>query len=66
MKANRHIRSNADLILKCDIEGDEWEIFATLQAALLRRFRQIVVEIRGLRDLCDPGFATLAAGRYAG
>ena len=50
VKANRH-RGRADLVLKCDIESAEWEMLATLDPALLRRFRQFVVEVHGLRDL---------------
>ena len=34
-----------DLILKIDIDGYEWEVFDTMPQDVLRRFRQICVEI---------------------
>lgn len=37
-----------DLMLQMDIEGDEWNILATVPRELLRRFRIIVVELHGL------------------
>jgi len=34
-----------DLILKIDIDGYEWDVFAGMPAAVLARFRQICIEI---------------------
>lgn len=59
--ANAADDAGADLVLKCDIEGAEWAMLAGLEPELLRRFRQIVIELHGLRDLGHPGFAPLAA-----
>lgn len=36
--------NNQDLILKCDIEGDEWSMLANASQNLLSQFSQIVVE----------------------
>lgn len=36
-----------DLILKMDIEGDEWPVLAASPESLLYRFRQIVIEMHG-------------------
>ena len=43
-----------DLILKCDIEGAEWEVFAAADPACLVRFRQIVVELHWLQRIVEP------------
>ena len=43
----------ADLVLKCDIEGHEWSVFSDLTISLLKRFRQIVVELHALQSLSD-------------
>ena len=40
---NRLPNSN-ELILKCDIEDDEWEILAECSSAVLEKFDQIVIE----------------------
>jgi hypothetical protein len=47
MRLNGHTASS-DLILKCDIEGAEWGMFATMPEWAFRTFRQIVVEIHGI------------------
>jgi hypothetical protein len=36
--------ADGDVILKLDIEGDEWRVLETAEPALLKRFRQIVCE----------------------
>ena len=38
----------SDLLLKMDIEGSEWDIFAALDSSIISRFRQIVCEFHGL------------------
>ena len=40
-----------DYVLKIDIEGNEWEILASLQTATLLKFRQIVIELHDLLDI---------------
>jgi hypothetical protein len=46
-----------DPILKIDIEGDEWDVFAGLPAAVLRRFEQITFEAHSLSELEKPEFS---------
>jgi hypothetical protein len=58
LELNGH-RGRSDLLLKCDIEGCEWEVLAALPAECLRHFKQIVLEIHFLERLTDPAFATL-------
>lgn len=44
---------NADrsgMLLKCDIEGAEWDMLADCSEETLRRFDQIVIELHGLLD----------------
>jgi len=48
--------TNAQLILKVDIEGDEWNIFSTVSPDLLFRCQQIVVEFHGLLELHNELF----------
>ena len=55
-----------DLILKIDIEGDEWEIFAQIDPELLKCVRQITGEFHGFREVMDDAWyrrATLALTR---
>jgi hypothetical protein len=40
-----------DYVLKIDIEGNEWEILASVQTATLLKFRQIVIELHDLLDI---------------
>ena len=47
------------LLLKCDIEGCEWEVLASLPQDCLGHFKQIVLEIHYLERLVDPEFLTL-------
>lgn len=58
MKANGHEHAH-DLLLKCDIEGAEWEMLATMTPAQLAQFRQITLETHGWGDLANPTFADL-------
>jgi hypothetical protein len=48
-----------DPILKLDVEGMEWEVFATTAVATLRRFEQITFEAHSLSQLEDPQFSAL-------
>jgi hypothetical protein len=49
-----------DLILKIDIENDEWEVFNTADPGLLARFRQIICEFHQLHRLGEAAFGNLA------
>jgi hypothetical protein len=51
--------SKADLLLKIDIDGDEWETFANFPAEQLKRFQQIVCEFHGSSRLADPEYFSL-------
>jgi hypothetical protein len=46
--------SKADLLLKIDIDGDEWATFANFPIDALKRFRQISCEFHGSSRLGDP------------
>ena len=52
---------DGDLILKMDIEGDEWEVFARLAPEIFKRFRQIVGEFHGLHEIVDMAWRERAA-----
>ena len=43
-------------ILKIDVEGWEWEVFATIENETIERFEQIVLEIHWLENLSDVIF----------
>ena len=58
LEVNGHV-GRRDLLLKCDIEGCEWEVLASLPRDCLRHFKQIVLEIHYLERLTDPEFAKL-------
>ena len=50
-----------DLLLQMDIEGEEWDIFASSDSKFLNRFEIMIVEFHGLeRILYDYQFARLA------
>lgn len=57
IEKNGHL-GRSDLILKCDIEGCEWEVLLGLPRECLRQFKQIVLEIHFLERLTNPEFAT--------
>ena len=48
--------TNSQLILKVDIEGDEWKIFSSVDPNLLTQCQQIVVEFHGLLELRNELF----------
>lgn len=57
--ANGH-KDNNNLILKCDIEGAEWEAFAETPSEIMSQFKQIVVEFHGVNDVFnDAKFNTV-------
>jgi hypothetical protein len=57
--------SSSELILKCDIEGAEWEVFAAMPAETLVKFQQVIVEFHGFHRLNDPAFANLVRTAFA-
>jgi len=58
LEVNGHL-GRQDLLLKCDIEGCEWEVLAHLPQDCLRHFKQIVLELHYLERLVEPEFLTL-------
>lgn len=48
--------SRADLILKMDVEGAEWDVLESASDATLSRFEQIVFEAHDLNALAEPAF----------
>lgn len=66
MRQNGHGADGGDLLLKCDIEGHEWQMLQTLPDSSLNQFRQIVMECHGFSHLDKDYFApTVAAGVQA-
>jgi hypothetical protein len=59
IRANKHSRST-NLIVKCDIERDEWEVFANLEPNVIAQFSQIVVEMHNFERITIKNFAELA------
>ena len=61
---DHHLRHVPDetggMLLKVDIEGDEWDTLAALSPATLRRFDQIVLELHNFHRLADPAWRTRA------
>lgn len=49
IKQNNHCKES-EMILKIDVEGAEWEVFANIEMDLLGKFSQIVVEFH---DVCN-------------
>jgi glycosyltransferase involved in cell wall biosynthesis len=53
---------SGDLLLKMDIDGDEWGVLDTLDQASIGRFRQIVCEFHDLDRFGDPKWRLRARG----
>lgn len=47
---NNHDEAS-NLLLKCDIEGEEWGVFAELDSSILGKFSQIVVEFHNFHEI---------------
>ena len=45
-----------EMILKMDIEGSEWEVFAHIDPEYLKAFRQIVIEFHDFEKIADPAW----------
>lgn len=56
LHANGHTNRN-DLILKCDIEGFEYDMLSTISPDVLNRFRQIVIEMHFFEQIPNVEFA---------
>jgi hypothetical protein len=54
-----------DLILKVDIEEDEWEVFAVVAPEILKSFRQIVCEFHAFHKVADPVWRQRAIRTFA-
>ena len=52
--------SGADLILKMDIEGSEWEVLEMVPTDILSRFAQIVCELHDLERMAERDLHTVA------
>ncbi len=52
IKANKH-EDARDMILKCDIEGHEWDVLRDLPNSILSQFSQIVLELHDIRRMGD-------------
>lgn len=50
---NGHAQAR-ELILKCDIEDAEWDVFGSTDPECLAQFRQIVVEFHWLQTVVEP------------
>ena len=52
--------ASTDLLLKCDIEGHEWEVLSRLSSRVLAQFQQIVIEVHSVHKLRHMAFAHVA------
>ncbi len=50
---NSHYSSEKELILKIDIESDEWEVIADVDPEILKSFRQITIEFHNFSAVAD-------------
>ncbi len=50
-------QDHRNLIMKCDVEGHEWQVFAAMPGPCLEQFKQIVVEFHDFQRLDDIKFA---------
>jgi len=49
LKENGHVDRN-DIILQCDIEGSEWDVFSEVEQKYLNCFSQICLELHWIED----------------
>jgi hypothetical protein len=58
----RNGHSASDLILKCDIEGAEWDVFSSMTPSQIAPFKQIIIETHGWGHIVeDQTFADRVA-----
>lgn len=55
LELNQHL-GRRDMILKMDIEGAEWDMFAKMDDSMMEHFSQIVMEIHNLEMVDQLGF----------
>ncbi|TXN65092.1 FkbM family methyltransferase, partial [Methylobacterium sp. WL6] len=55
MQYNGHL-GRSDMILKCDIEGSEWEMLEHMNVENLACFKQIVIELHFFDKIDDANF----------
>ncbi len=51
---------NSDLLLQMDIEGGEYESLMSATDSIMKRFRILIIEFHGLRNLWNPEFFRFA------
>ncbi len=49
LEDTRHINDN-NLIMKMDIEGNEWDVINSISSEILMKFKQITIEFHGLSE----------------
>src|SRR5262249_60117777 len=54
-----------NLLLKMDIEGDEWDILDSLDPRQLLRFKQLVIEFHWMEKFVDEAWRRRALGALA-
>ena len=63
LQENGHA-SRRDMVLKVDIEGHEWDSLSVLPSAVLGQFRQVLVELHGMRLLHMDSFRERAVALF--
>jgi hypothetical protein len=54
--SDNNLQHAQDLILKCDMRGQEWSCLSRVTSAWYAHFEQMVIEFHDLHNLRDPGF----------
>ena len=54
--SDNNLQHAHDLILKCDLNGQEWSCLSRVTSAWYAHFEQIMIEFYDLHNLKDPGF----------
>jgi len=57
---SRQLCGQGDIILKMDIEGDEWGVLASVPEQCLRSVSQMVIEFHSLQQFASPPWADRA------
>lgn len=52
LKQNKHMQLD-NMILKIDVEGAEWKVFANMAPSITDKFAQILIEFHNLCDISD-------------
>jgi hypothetical protein len=56
----QELRDDDNIIMKMDIEGDEWDVLDTVSEACIKRMRQIVIEFHWLQNFACTEWADRA------